>query len=194
MTTDPAEMRAHAVDFYSTLFGAEECDQRCVDKLLKGLPQLNDGERADMDRELSLDELTTAVQQLAKGRAPGIDGLSIDFYQHFWSTLGPDLHQVLMDCFKRGELPASCRGAVVSLLPKKGDLAFLKNWRPVALLCTDYKILSRVLSNRLRQYIGLLVHMDLSYCVPGQKIMDNLFLVRDVIDIFKLFNLNVGIL
>ncbi|KAK2902533.1 hypothetical protein Q8A73_012279 [Channa argus] len=45
----------------------------------------------------------------------------------------------------RGSLPVSCQRAVLSLLPKKGDLALLKNWRPVALLCTDYKVLSRAL-------------------------------------------------
>lgn len=52
---------------------------------------------------------------------------------------------------------------VLTLVPKKGDLSHLKNWRPVALLYTEYKVLSRVLSNRLKPYIGLLVHMDLLY-------------------------------
>lgn len=190
----PGQMRQHAVDFYSSLFKAEECDQRCAAELLQGLPRLSDGERVDMDRELSLKELTTAAQQLSKGRAPGLDGLSADFYQQFWGMLGPDLHTVFMDCFKRGELPASCRSAVVSLLPKKGDLASLKNWRPVALLCTDYKILSRALFNRLRLNIEVMVHMDQSYCIPGRTLMDNLFLMRDVIDMCKVSDTNIGIL
>lgn len=94
----------------------------------------------------------------------------------------------MIDCFKRGELTASCQSAAVPLLLKKGDLALLKNWRPVAHLCTGYKILSRALSNRLRQHIDLLVHMDQSYCIPGWTIMDRLFLLRNVIDICNLLN------
>ncbi len=63
----------------------------------------------------------------------------------------------------------------LSLLPKKGDLALLKNWCPVALLTTEYKIFSKCLSNRLKNYLELIVHKDQSYCVPKRSIMDNLF-------------------
>ena len=44
----------------------------------------------------------------------------------------------------------------------------------MALLCTDYKVLSRLLSHRLRDYLELLVHIDQTYFVPGRTIMDNL--------------------
>lgn len=77
---------------------------------------------------------------------------------------------------------------------KKGDLSLLKNWRPVALLCAEYKIVSKCLSNRLKEYLGLLVHKDQSYCVPDRSIVDNLFLIRDVLDICKLSDVNVGLL
>ncbi len=90
---------------------------------------------------------------MASGRAPGIDGLSIDFYKCFWNILGSDLHGVLLECLSSSSLPVSRQRAAQSLLPKKGDLALLKNWRPVALLCTDYKVLSRALSNRLKSVL-----------------------------------------
>lgn len=98
MMSDPGQMRQHAVDFYSSLCGADECDQRCPAELLHGLPRLNKGERVDMDQELSLEELITAAQQLSKGLALGLDGLTADFYQQFWGMLGLDLHSVFMDC------------------------------------------------------------------------------------------------
>lgn len=96
-----------------------------------------------------------------------------------------------MSSFEQSLLPTSCRRAVLTLLPKKGDLSHLKNWRPVALLCTEYKVLSRALSNRLKPYIGLLVHMDQTYCIPDWTIMDNLFLMRDVLDVCKVYDQNV---
>ncbi len=60
-----------------------------------GLPQLSPEEKAVLDCELTLEELTIAVNQMASGRAPGIDGLSTDFYKWFWNTSGPDLHGIL---------------------------------------------------------------------------------------------------
>ena len=119
---------------------------------------------------------------MASGRAPGLDGLPADLYKHFWRVLGADLWGVLRECSGSGLLPASWRSAVLSLIPKKGDLALLKNWRPVALLCTDYKLLSKVLANRLKKVLDQIIHRDQSYCVPDRSIMDNLFLMRDLID------------
>ena len=165
VTTDPGEMRQHAVEFYSALFRKEGCNRECADKLLQGLPQMGSEENAVLDANISLEELTAAVGQMAPGRAPGLDGLPADFYGHFWKCLGADLWEVLQECSQTELLPASCRRAVLSLLPKKGDLAVLKNWRPVALLCTDYKLFSKVLANRLKHFLELIIHRDQSYCV-----------------------------
>lgn len=55
-------------------------------------------------------------------------------------------------------------------------------------------MLSRALSNRLRPYIGLLVQKDQTYCIPDQTIMDNLFLMRDVMDVCNVYNESVVIL
>ena len=108
VTTDPAEMRRHAVHFYTGLFGAEDCSGQCAAELLEGLPQLSPSA-----------QLTTVVEQLASGRAPGIDGLPIEFYKRFWDCLREDFHMLMLECFNTGRLPSSCRGAVFSLLPKK---------------------------------------------------------------------------
>ncbi len=84
------------------------------------------------------------MKQLSNGRSPGIDGLPAEFYQSFWNVLGNDLYEVLLESIKNKLLPTSCRRAVLSLLPKKGDLCLLKNWRPVSLLCMDYKYFQNV--------------------------------------------------
>ncbi|KAK3516285.1 hypothetical protein QTP70_008646 [Hemibagrus guttatus] len=88
----------------------------------------------ELDRELSLEELHEALQTMQNGRASGIDGLPAEFYKAFWAVIGQDVLDVLWDSIRRGELPLSCRRAVLTLLPKKGDLTHLKNWHPVSLL------------------------------------------------------------
>lgn len=88
VTTNPGEMRSHAMSFYSDLFGAEPCRMDCRGELLEGLPKLNLEEREALDCELSLEELTTAVNQMTSGQAPGIDSLTTDFFKKFWKTRG----------------------------------------------------------------------------------------------------------
>ncbi|KAF1375259.1 hypothetical protein PFLUV_G00237720 [Perca fluviatilis] len=96
VTTSPGEMRSHAMVFYADLFGAQQCSMQSREELLEGLPQLSLDEKAALDCELTLEELKAAVNQMATGKAPGIDGLSTDFYKHFWNTIGPDLHECLV--------------------------------------------------------------------------------------------------
>ncbi|KAI3360398.1 hypothetical protein L3Q82_002308 [Scortum barcoo] len=121
-----------------------------------------------LEAQLTPQELYAALMSLKSGKAPGIDGLPVDFYKSFWSVLGEDLLEVFNDCLERGRLPLSCRRAVITLLPKKGDLQELKNWRPVSLLCTDYKIMSKVLASRLREVMASIIHPDQTYCVLRQ--------------------------
>ena len=72
---------------------------------------------------------------------------------------------------------------MLTLLPKKGDLQEIKNWGPVSLLCVDYKLLSKVLSNRLKKVMDQLIHWSQSYCVPGRSIVDNVSLIRDILEV-----------
>lgn len=109
MTTCPSEMRKCAMDFYAEPFGMEHCSIDCREELLEGLPQLTLEEKATLNRELTLEELTAAVNQLASGRAPGIDGLSANFFKLFWKILGLDFHSVVLEWLRVDSLPVSCQ-------------------------------------------------------------------------------------
>lgn len=188
VTTDLAEVKRMAVGFYSKLFTASTLDQQCIETLHEDLPHLDEEQQKELDAPLSFEEVTKAVHQLSSGRAPGVDGLPVDFYKAFWGIIGKDLFDVLLASFKAGVLPKSCQRAVLTILPKKGDLCLLKNWRPVSLLCADYKVLSRCIANRLKGVLQMILHEDQTYCVPKRSIYDNLFLLRDLIDYAKVSN------
>ncbi|KAJ4933762.1 hypothetical protein JOQ06_006573, partial [Pogonophryne albipinna] len=83
--------------------------------------------------------------------------------------------------------------AVLTLLPKKGDLQEIKNWRPVSLLCTDYKLLSRALSSRLRKVMDQVVDRTQTYCVPGRSIVDNVSLIRDILEVSGFLGFDTGL-
>ena len=111
---------------------------------------------------MSLDELTNTLNT---GKSLGSDGLSVEFYLHFWETLGPLLLRVSNQCFSDDELCGSMKGSVTRLIFKKrGDIMHLKNWRPISLLNVDYKIISKAITSKVLQYI---VHSDQTCSVPG---------------------------
>ena len=70
--------------------------------------------------------------------------------------------------------------AVITLQPKDGDSKKLANWRPISLMCCDYKILSKIVANRLKSILSDAISEE-QFCCPGRTIVDNNILLRDVI-------------
>ncbi|CAM2105856.1 unnamed protein product [Caretta caretta] len=123
----------------------------------------------------------------------GMDGLTVEFYPAFWDIVGPDLATVWAESLQGRVLPLSCRQVVLALLPK-GDLRDLRNWRPVLLLSTDYKIVTKAISLRLGSVMADVIHPDQTYTVPDRSIFDNLFLVRDLLELGRRDGLSFALL
>ena len=198
--TEPAELRNYAMIFYSKLYESElvHSDTPSSDMptgaFLSGLPKVTEESHAELEKVLTLQELEQALMSMENDRAPGIDGLQIEFYKTFWPSIGQDLLEVLRGSLEKGCLPLSCRRAVITLLPKKGDLQNIGNWRPVSLLCSDKKLLSKSLAMRLKKVIGQVIHPDQSYCIPDRSIFDNIALVRDLLTVSRNSGCNLGLI
>ena len=68
---------------------------------------------------------------------------------------------------------------------ENGKSEYLKYWRPISLLCTDYKILTKILANRLKQILPNIISQEQNCTIPGRTIFNNLFLTRDLIKYSK---------
>ncbi|KAJ4931274.1 hypothetical protein JOQ06_025571 [Pogonophryne albipinna] len=134
-----------------------------------------------LELPLTVSELEGALNRMNKGKVPGIDGLPVELYAKFWSILGPVLLEVLTEVLQAGEMSGSFATGVISLLYKKGDRTEIGNWRPLTMLCVDYKLLAKVLTDRLGEAMPHLVHVDQTCAVPGRSTRWNLQLLRDAI-------------
>ena len=179
--------RAH-VRFYSDLFSKEPIDavykQICLDSIDKFL---SPPQRDSCEGFLSLPELSDTLRSLNLGKSPGSDGLTTEFYLHFWSSLGPLLLRVAEQCSLDGELAESMKESITCLIFKKrGDLKHLRNWRPISLLNVDYKIISKAITFRLSKVIESIAYSDQTCSVPGRPIFSNVSLLRDILDHIEL--------
>ena len=130
---------------------------------------------------LTVGELWISVSGMKNGKSPGSDGLPREFYQNFWSVLGPDLRDVFDAAFQNGMLSPSQSTGVITLLPKSGDPLDPGNKRPITLLNVDYKILAKTMCNRLATVMPDLVGPLQTCAVRGHSIQQNLWLLRDLI-------------
>ena len=80
-------------------------------------------------------KISISLKQFSKGKSPGTDGLTVEFYLAFWEFLGQELVNSLNHAFETGEMSISQKGGVITLIPKKNkNKAFVDNWRPISLL------------------------------------------------------------
>ena len=195
IVSSPSDLCCSFASFYSSLFTAEVTDPSVQASLLANLSSALSSEQASQcEGHLTADECLSALQGMARRKAPGFDGLPMEFYLKFWNVLGGDLVSVLNSCLDSGCLSLSQRRGVISLSFKKGDRLDPRNWRPITLLNVDYKLASRVIAGRLLKVIHLVVDKDQTCGVPGRFIGENVALLRDVVEYASSSGTSVAIL
>ena len=139
---------------------------------------------SNLDNPITVEEAQAALHTIPDNKTPGLDGLPIEFYKTFWNLLGPHIAQLLNDILDHG-LPISQQTAVVSLVYKKGDPTDIANYRPISVLCHDYKILAKILVLRLHTVTEALIGREQTG-VKGRFIGEN---VRQLLDTLEYLNI-----
>jgi hypothetical protein len=161
--TEPNTIRTEVRNFFKSFYTANGNQTDIKDDAFTNIPSLDKTEREKCDAPLTLTELTTALHKSNSGRSPGLDGITYEFYKKFWNELGPLLLRVANTSMQEEKLPPSMLNGVITLVPKKGDLTTLSNWRPITLQNTDYKLITRCLANRITPVLPALITTDQSY-------------------------------
>ena len=131
----------------------------------------------------TLKECKKALDHMKINKTPGTDGFPVEFYRYFWEDLGPLILESFQYAFEHNILSSEKRRAVLRLIPKKDkDITQLKNWRPISLLNTDYKLLTHVLANRMQDVLSEIISKDQSGYLKGRYIGLN---IRTIIDIIS---------
>ena len=127
------------------------------------------------------------LKMLKNGKSPGTDGLPPEFYKFFWIDIKHLVTDSLNYAFTKGEMSIEQKRGILTLLPKKDkNRLYLKNWRPISLLNTDYKLLAKILGSRLQKVLPYLIHEDQTGYIQGRYIGTNIRLIEDIISFTEL--------
>ena len=131
LVSSTSDLCSSFVTFYSSLFSAS-CTDSCVqDSPLANISTfLSPNQASQCEGPLTLSECHSALLGMARRKAPGSDGLLMEFYIRFWEVLGQDLVDVLNTCYASGSLSLSQRRGIICLVFKRGDRLDARNRRP----------------------------------------------------------------
>jgi hypothetical protein len=192
IVTGQQDILNEELKFYKNLYtqpedkGSENRDEIKEFFMSETIPKISKEDNIMCDMQMSMEEIGRALKDLKNGKTPGTDGFPPDFYKFFWKDISVLVYESLKHVITKGEMSIDQRRGVINLIPKKDkDVRYLKNWRPISLLNTDYKIMTKVLAVRLKQVLPSVINPDQVAYLKGRYIGQNIRTILDIMEYTK---------
>ncbi|KAK9077004.1 hypothetical protein SSX86_005339 [Deinandra increscens subsp. villosa] len=130
----------------------------------------------------TLEEIKAAVWDCGSDKAPGPDGFSFGFLKKFWDVMNQDVFEFVSDFFANSHIPLGCNSSFITLIPKTQSPCSFDDYRPISLVGMQYKILSKILANRLASVIEEVVSPEQFAFIRGRQILDGPLSLNEIID------------
>ncbi|XP_013674098.1 uncharacterized protein LOC106378528 [Brassica napus] len=126
-------------------------------------------------------EIKRAVKAIKSDSAPRVDGMTGQFFQKYWNITGAQVTVEVKKFFESGVMPSDWNHTQLCLIPKVPNATHMQDLRPISLCSVAYKIISKVLSNRLKVILPRIVSPTQGAFVAGRLISDNLLIAHEMI-------------
>ena len=186
LVTDPRQLPNVVASFWERISclpsGLDSADQQAV---LAAVDAHSTPISPDLRPELgslavSAAEVARALQQAKPGTSPGWDGIPVDLLRTYSGCFVPALARLFTAIGHLRAVPTGFLKGVISVIYKghDADLAAAGAYRPITLLCTDYRLLAKVLANRLSPGLSAAIPLEQSAFLPGRSIGANTRFLR----------------
>ena len=175
---DEQEIMEVFITHFSNLFTANNNVEMApvLDRIEK---KVADSMVAMLTEPFQSEEVVEALNQMHPTKAPGPDGMCALFYQKYWDIVGPDVITTVLDILNNGSDISALNQTHIVLIPKKKICDSPADYRPISLCNVLYKIVSKVLANRLKKVLPDIIHDSQSGFVPGRLITDNILVAYE---------------
>ena len=146
-------------------------------------------QKMSCEGNITYEEVQEIIKDMKNEKTPGIDGFPVEFYNFLGVDIGQFLVESLQEAFRTGQLSITQKRGIITCIPKGNKpREFLKNWRPISLLNTDYKILTSILAKRMKAVLKHIISNNQKGFLKDRYIEENTRLVYDLIDYCKTNN------
>jgi len=182
---EPERLKEMTMDYFTGLY--HSVGHRAFHPFLLQCPQIVTPQiNTHLMSPVTEKEVYDAIFQLGAAKAPGPDSLPGMFYRHHWNTIKHTIIKTVQDFFESGHMPLNLNRTVLTLVPKVHRPESIDQYRPISLCNFAYKIISKVMANRLKCWLPTLITPEQAAFVSGRQIQDNIMVVQEVIHQFKI--------
>ncbi|CAJ2677955.1 unnamed protein product [Trifolium pratense] len=131
------------------------------------------------------EEVKDTIWDCDGNKSPGPDGFNLNFFKACWTIVKNDVMAFLREFHNNAILPKAVTASFLTLIPKKDHPQILFDYRPICLIGSLYKILSRILANRLKRVLGKVISNCQSAFLPQRQILDGVLILNEILDLAK---------
>jgi hypothetical protein len=170
---DPVGVEGALVGYFQNILTTSEPRGvlECVQVLQGGV---TDEMNRSLLREVSNEEVSLALSQMAPMKSPGPDGYPAAFYQDHWDLMGEEVIMAVREFFCNGNFDHNVNFTHIAFVPKNKNPTRVSDYRPSSLCNVVYKILAKVMANRLKLVLPSIISCNQSAFIPGRLILDNM--------------------
>ncbi|CAF1440577.1 unnamed protein product [Rotaria magnacalcarata] len=165
------DMERRIKEYYTSLFASKSV-----------VPLVEDNREEDEMPPILISEVRTAVQSLKADKAPGPDGITNEALKFGGYELWKIIAKLFNECLENEDIPTQWKQSLTIIIPKKGDREDLKNYRPIALLPTIYKLFTKVLVNRMTRQLDEQQPREQAGFRSGFSTIDHLQVINQILE------------
>ncbi|WJX93184.1 hypothetical protein P8452_74743 [Trifolium repens] len=179
----PIEVRAEVVDYFRKHFEEVSWERHRLDGV--EFKQLSSGHVEELELDFEEREVANVIELSDGNKCPGPDGFNFTFFKKFWHVIKKELMRLFHEFFYSNKLPPSFASYFVTLIPKTISPHKLSDFRPISLLGSLYKLVSKVLAKRLGKVMDSIISQTQSAFIKGRNLADGVVVVNEVVDLAK---------
>ncbi|XP_023644456.1 uncharacterized protein LOC111832379 [Capsella rubella] len=184
--TNPSEIKAENAHHFREFLQRDSLDTGEVAPTYLGDLldyQCPESRCSDLISPVTREEIWHALSSLPSGKACGPDGYTKEFYISAWSIVGQDCVVDVQSFVLFGQKPRAVNATLLCLIPKnpKADSATMKDYRPISCCNILYKVISKILANRLKKILPEFVAPNQSAFIQGRLLLENVLLATELV-------------
>lgn len=180
LSHDATAIKNHIIAYYEQLFTQNPAASSSFDGL-EGVihPVITNGQNHQLLMVPTEEDIRNVVFGMSPDSAPGPDGFGGRFYQSMWHIIGPETCAAIRAFFVHGSFPSGLNSSFVTLIPKVQDAVRIEDYRPIVLGNFLYKIITKILADRLGPILSATLSFHQFGFIPGRRIHDCIALASE---------------
>ncbi|XP_031096875.1 uncharacterized protein LOC116001121 [Ipomoea triloba] len=176
------DLNAVVLDYFNDIFASNHSSISMDGFAASITPRVTHDQNDSLLRPFEPDEVKAALFSMFRDKVPGPDSMNPGFYQHYWDVVGSDVSSFVIKCLNECTLLEGLNDTNVVLIPKKASPEKVSDLRPIALCNVVYKIMPKMVANRMKPLLGDVISDSQSAFIPNRLITDNILVAAESYD------------